>query len=176
MRLIQIVIVIVIIVSVIGAMVNAYSNFVDRQRMNEAVEGAVSIIQKARTLTLSGKNDSFYSIHINTSAASSPNQLVLFKANDYVIAEKTIETFSIQSPVIIDSNLTTIWPVPNNKEFMFQRLSGAVLVDTNISSGGANVSTTTLDDSQSNQIVFKSQKTGNTRIIKIYKSGAIEVQ
>ncbi len=130
MTFIEIIIVVVILTVIIAMGVSAYSKFLDGQRLNAAAEGAVSLIQKAREYTLSSRENSFYSIHVeDKNAAGEKNYLQLFRANDYSLAEKRSEKFSMPAGTEITSvhTETAISPSAGNN-VTYERLSGNLVI------------------------------------------------
>ncbi|MEK7576855.1 MAG: hypothetical protein AAB482_04150 [Patescibacteria group bacterium] len=108
--LIEMVVVVSISTFLIATSINTYSNFSDRQRLNAAVEGTVSLIQKARSQTLASKENLLYSIHVEdtNSTANPKNFIAAYNGNNYFAPNKKIEKFSMPAGIeISDSTLTS---------------------------------------------------------------------
>ena len=164
---IEIIIVVVILVIVMGISVAAYSSFLNAQRLNSAVEGTISVIQKARESTLSSKDTSGgtgkqYGVRFNDkNAAMSPNSVQLYEAPPPFTIEVE-PRFDLPGGVQIDS--VSIMPVGGNqKDIYFDRLSGNV----RDSVGSANASAS---------IVIKSLSSSAQKTITISQTGVVEVQ
>lgn len=167
--LLELIIAVAILVLVVYLLVNAYQKFLDEQRMNSVIEGAISIIQKAREQTLSSNGNTFYSIHVDDKNAATPNRIILFKGNDYSNPSNVIETFTVSFPVTIDSK--AFYPhLGAFNEISFDRITGGV------STINGATTRSPLDTATRSSIFFRSQRTGNTRSIRIYRSGVIETR
>lgn len=182
--LVEMVIVVGIIALITGLSVTAYVNFLDSQRLNEAVEGTVSIIQKARAFTLASRGDTgglSYSIHVEDN--TSGNKIILYKGNDVYDISQKVEEFTLSSATAITkySFNQDVSPTvgckpdsqPTNKDFHFTRLTGEIQVRV-----GATGALGPLCKSGSNWITIRLKKNLTSdpkKVIVLYNSGLVEV-
>jgi type II secretory pathway pseudopilin PulG len=187
--ILEILIVVGIVAVITAISTTVFSNFLDNQRLNAAVEGTVSIIQRARSYTLASKGNSFYSIHVEDKNSQNPtgkNFIELFKANDYwniSPINKRFEKFSMPNGVEIvnvigfqTSKTAISAPTPTpitGYDITYRRLTGdVVLVDpTNLTNG-----TTTPPTSCSPKIIIKSTKSTKAKKISLFTTGIVQTE
>ena len=167
---IEIIVTVAILVVIIAMGVSAYSKFLDGGRLNTAAEGAVSIIQKAREYTLSSRENSFYSIHIeDKNVAGEKNYFQLFRANDYSKTNKRSEKYSLPQGTEVTSihTETAISPSAGNN-VTYERLSGNLV----IASLNPLVATSTITVGT---ITIRSTGSGRGKIITLSPAGLIKI-
>lgn len=166
--LVEIVVIAGIISVVTSILTVSYKNFLNNQRLNAAVEGTVSMIQKARERTLSSRDESGgsgkqYGVRFNISPT---NTVQLISGGSVVTDSGTagpIEETTFQMADGITLQSVTITPDPGgNKDIIFKRVSGDV---TN--SAGTAITTNVL-------IVL--QSSSGSRTIQVGPAGIVEVQ
>ncbi|MDA1334400.1 MAG: hypothetical protein O2794_00085 [bacterium] len=180
-----------IIVTVI--IVSGYSRFLDGQRLNSAVEGTISLLQKARNQTLSAlkcegsacagvhpESGTFYGVHFDDNAASSPNRVIRFRGNDYGDGNKVFDNpgddfVNFPKAVSLSSFSLTASTCSigglEDEELVFERISGDVLMICKLE--GVVVATSTLT---SGTITITSDSSGLSKTITILPTGVIQVQ
>src|SRR3989344_6651332 len=166
--LLEIIIVIAIAAILLAISVMAYSAFLDRQRLNKAAEEVVTIIQKARAMTISsydatGGVTTFgrqYCVQLNgfnDPVPGDPN-------NNKLILDDTdgtlVESYTVSEGVIVYSVLVNPDPgIP--REVCFKRLSGDAFVK--VSGNPLPLSSAT--------ITLKSQSSLKTRTVTVSSTG-----
>lgn len=121
---IEITISVLILGLLVVGIVEVYYTALERQRFNEAVEGVMSMFQKARSLTLASKDTSGgtgkqYGLHFDDATIiANPNRVVLFEGAVY--NGSGIETYQLPNGVAI----TAVIPQP--PEIYFNRITGAI--------------------------------------------------
>ncbi len=132
MKILEIIIVIVILTILLSIGLSAYYKFLDQQALNEASEGVVNIIQKARAYTLSSKG-------IDADAMEGACYGVEFNQDEQVTTlvdgeDNEVETFVLPSRTVFDSEIQFKKPAGgsggcannDNAKIYFQRLTGKV--------------------------------------------------
>jgi prepilin-type N-terminal cleavage/methylation domain-containing protein len=112
--LIEILIAIAIVIGVTIAVTASFSNLNKNQALDKDAISVVSVLSKARSLTLSAKDTSQYGVHLEQ------YKVVLFKGTTYSASDTSNETVNLSSHVKISSiNL-----VASSSEVIFDRLTG----------------------------------------------------
>lgn len=170
--LFEIVIVVAIVAVLLAISATAYSAFLDRQRLNKAAEEVVTIIQKARALTISSYDASGgvttfgrqYCAQLNdlddpVPGDPSNNKIILDDINGTLVESHTVsEGVSVAS--VVFNPLTTI-----NREVCFRRLSGDAFVRITGGSEQALSSAT---------ITLRSQSSGKERTVTVSSTGVVQ--
>ncbi len=162
--LLEIIIVITIAGVLLAISVMAYSTFLDRQRLNKAAEEVVTIIQKARAMTVSsygGTAGQQYCVRLNDFDDPAPNKLII---KDATFAD--IESYTVSEGVIVASFVFNPSPVDNN-EICFKRLSGDAFVNVG-GTPGSLVSPLS--------VKLKSQSSGKERTVTVSSTGVVQAQ
>jgi len=156
---------------IVAVTVDAYFSFLNRQRLSEAVEGTVSMIQKARSLTLMSQDSTGtgkrYGVHFddkNALAPNVPNRVVLFAGDSY-ISTAVLETYQFPASINIDALFILVSGVPYT-EIYFDRIVGTASVKqgTSFVEYGCPLAIC---------IVVKSTKSGETKIINIFPTTGV---
>ena len=188
--LIEIVIIVVIFLILLAMITTSYVKFLNYQRLVEAVEGTVSIIEKARNLTLASKNGLAYSIHIDDEGGVAPaqNRIVLYTGT-YGSGETVVETFAIPGAVKIlafatpnpgfkrQSGGACVNDASSKRELYVERITGNMKVSY---SGGTDMlcaSTAPCTNAVGNCVVFQLKNgSSDQKFVRVLPLGVIQVQ
>jgi len=115
--LIEVFVAIAVIGILIGIVFGQISNFRNMQILKTETESVVSVINQARSMTLSSEDSSQYGIHFESS------RIVLFKGTGFFEPSLTNQEINLNSSIILSSiNFTG-----GGDDIIFERLTG----DTN---------------------------------------------
>jgi type II secretory pathway pseudopilin PulG len=167
MTIIEIVVVIFILILVVYGVATVYGQFLDRQQLNAAVEGTVSIIQKAREQTLASKDSSFYGVHFDKVS----EQVTLFKANRFSDAAKQQDVFQFPSSIEIQSTSTSSPQQIAGGDILFLRLTGDLVVGNGAALPAVGTSTLS-----GGSIIIRSKRSGAAKTINLSSTGIMQAQ
>lgn len=112
--LIEIILSIAIIVAILLITINLFSNYNEKQVLDNSTEKISSLLKEARSLTLSSRADSSYGVHIEQNLA------VLFKGSSYVSGDPNNKINNIDEKTTISLiNLNG-----GGNDVVFQKLTG----------------------------------------------------
>ncbi len=117
LTLIEILIVLSIAVVISSLVIGGYSSFRRTVTLRQEAERVVSLISKARSNTLSSKNDLRYGIHFES------NKLVMFSGDTYIDGAVTNETNFLEPKVSISNIVFN----GGGTDILFNRLDGTTL-------------------------------------------------
>lgn len=129
--LIEIVIVIAIFAAFSGAVFIAYKRFNSYHSLDKSRDELVSLLEEARTLTLSSKENSQYGVHIDATEA------ILFTGDTFMPG--AIENVAISYGQTVTATATLAGGGAN---VIFERLSGRTANEGNITLSSASATTT----------------------------------
>lgn len=129
--MIEIVIVVFVVGFILAAIISAYANSLDRQRLNEATEGIIALGQKARSATIasldnSGGQGGRYGLHFDLNSGSPANQVVMFRGDIYN-GGTAVETYKLPVGILLTGALTG-QAGTDITNFFFKRITGEVEV------------------------------------------------
>ncbi len=120
--IIEVLVVIAILVGIIAVVTPSLSAFRNQQLLTNTAEDIVSLLNQARTRTLSSENSTYYSVHFETGRA------VLFTGNTFSSGASTNISISANTLVMISGiNLTG-----GGANVTFTRLTGDTAQDGTI--------------------------------------------
>jgi prepilin-type N-terminal cleavage/methylation domain-containing protein len=134
--LVELIAVVAIISILMVIIIPSFTDFRRNSQLNVAAMNLVTLLNKARTLSISGKNDTQYGVHLEASKA------VLYRGATYVSNASTNETYSFDSGL----SLSSITINGGGSEVLFDRWTGATNNDASmvLSVTGTSKSTTLL--------------------------------
>jgi len=177
--MLEVAVVMMIFGIIIVLLVSVYSGALDNQRLNEAAENIVLMIQQARSQTLASKDDSggglgkIHAVHIddkNALTPNVPNRVVLFVADagGYAFNPSDVRNKIYQLPVGME--ISALQFLPNGPgerpDVYFRRLTGEGLV-RDVSNNLVPIVSST--------VTITSKKSNNTRSISINSAGVVQV-
>lgn len=112
---IELLIAVFILSLIAGGIVFSFKNFQKHQSITFSAARVVGLLEEARALTLSAKNDTNYGVHFEAS------QAVLFEGASYVAGAEE------NKPIVLDAGVafTAIDLNGGGSEVVFERLTGA---------------------------------------------------
>ena len=114
MSLLEIILSIAIAVIVLLITISLFSNYNEKQVLDNSIEKTFSILKEARSLTLSSRDDSSYGVHIEQGS------VILFKGTSYVSNDPNNKLNEIDKKTIISLiNLNG-----GGSDVVFQKLTG----------------------------------------------------
>ena len=143
-NLVELLIIIAVLSLIAFGSVSVFINFRNQQGLDKDTETIVEILQQARSQTLTSQNDSQYGVHI------SATKITLFTGSSYSSSDLSNKDY----PLTLSDTVLNVSLSGGGNEVIFQRLSG--------------------ETSQSGTITLASSATGESKTIKIYKTGLIE--
>ncbi len=116
--ILEIMIVLAIIGTLVAVVVPQFAKSRELQVLNSGGQDILSVLEKARTQTLSSLNSSEYGVHFES------DKIILFTGKVFSSSAPSNETIDITSPAAI-SNVTLDGVSGTSGEIYFNRLSGA---------------------------------------------------
>ncbi len=185
--LLEMLIVLSILGVLIALVVTVYSRFLDDKNFSAAVECALTLSERARSLTLASKDITVsgggaaqYGIHFDDKTKPTPNRLLLFMGSNYfsVPTPATLESCQFPAGVVLDSvtifantGTSVCQQFPGAAEIYFDKITGGIsaLFTTPLfsicSTGSGNITS----------IVIKSTKLNKSKTIQFEPTGVMHV-
>ncbi len=144
MTLLEILISVSILVLIVSISTKTFTSFFSSSQLDQSVQGAISILEKAKEDTIGGKGGNSYGVHFATTS------ITIFSGNSYVSG----------------TNGNIVQNLPNGIEVSSINLLGS---DANVVFSPISGET-----SSSGTIVFLNTRDNSTSTIRIYATGVVK--